>query len=120
MNDDFDSPDDLGFITYDEIEGICKRHMESGNDPYDEDEFMDIITWIRNTKVSISLLELVLKGDLDVCFKGDVGIDSDNPEDRLSFKLTEQGREKAKMIQDMVGKSKTDNIINLDFGNTND
>ncbi len=69
-------------IKYEEVEGICKRHIEEGNGPYSEDEFTMLYKWMEESRFNEVILNMVLEGKLDVVIK----------DDELAFALTKSAQ----------------------------
>jgi len=84
-------------VGFDEIAGVCQRHIEEGNIPYTEEQALKIMKWMEETKLNTILLNLLLDGKIDVIYDeekikkyesiGDFG---------LLFGLTEKGRIEAR------------------------
>jgi hypothetical protein len=100
-----DDTEDLGLFNFEEIAGICKRHIGSTGRAYDEDQLVQVVRWIEGVRIGEILLKMVLDGDVDVVFNensnevmfalGEAGIkrlnglasmDHLNKEDRVSLK----------------------------------
>ena len=108
--EDEDFRDD-GLIKFEELKGICERHIENGNDPYTEDEFRQIVQWAEETIMNNSILGLVLDGTLDVIFDPDqikqLG------EDGLLFALSPDAKKEIENREDILPPG---GFVNLDFG----
>jgi len=90
FEDLFDNEDEErpALFEIEEIENICKTHIEEGHDPYTEVEVEKIIRWIEEIRIGEVLLNLVVDGKIDVIFDYEK-IDKMD-EDGLLFGLTKK------------------------------
>ena len=102
MTDDMD----LGLIKFGELKGICERHIENGNEPFNEDEFNQIVRWFEETRMNQSMLTMVLEGTLDIVF--DEEKLDEIEEEGLLFTLSKDARAK-------LDKEKLDIGLDIDL-----
>jgi len=84
-------------IKYEEVEGICKRHIEEGHDPYTEDQFHKIYQWMEETRFNDVILQMVLDGKLDIVFDEEKLEELDD-ENGLLFALTQQAKDEVERM----------------------
>lgn len=111
MTDDMD----LGLVKFGELKGICERHIENGNKPYNEDEFNQIVNWFEETRMNQSMLNMVLEGTLDIVFDEDkleeIG------EEGLLFTLSKEAKEKMeKSEREIEVELENPGFLDLNFG----
>ena len=58
----------INMISFAEMASICQRHIDNDNSPYTDKEFTKIMSWVQETCLNQTLLNLVLKGKIDVVF----------------------------------------------------
>ena len=103
---------DDGLLKFEEMRGICERHIANGHDPYNEEEFEKIVKWAEETIMNNSILGLVLDGTLDVIF--DEEKLNELGEDGLLFSLSPEAKKELENSDHQVDA--TGGFLNLDFG----